>query len=74
MRWPWKHETETNPRELAQAREQFETNRAAAGRATWRLAMAVGAEQAEIRRNHLGELLHSALTAPRRRHPPHDSR
>lgn len=66
MKWPWK-QPPADADELTRARAQFDANRAAAHTATWRLAMAVGAEQAEIRRNHLGELLHDALTAPGRR-------
>lgn len=50
-------------------RDRLQEHSTRARSATWRLALAVGAEQAEIRRNHLGELMHAALTAPGRHEP-----
>lgn len=67
-KWPWKQRVEPDTsRELDRARRSLDEHRTRAHGAAWRLAVATGAEQAEIRRNHLGELMHAALTAPGRR-------
>lgn len=64
--WPWRKRVTPDP-ELSRAKQEFEQNRAAARGAVVRLAAATAAEQDQIRRNHLGQLMHDALIA--RRHP-----
>lgn len=75
IRWPWSRRDTTSRDELARARQRLARDRArlahtsiASRRAAARLEDAAAAEQAEIRKNHLGELLHDALMTPGR-HP-----
>ena len=79
MRWPWtrhataREEQERSARDLAMAHARLAADEAeyatlarAAKDARKRASRALAAEQAEIRKNHLGELVHAALSTPGR--------
>lgn len=81
MRWPWARHTtarediERSAADLAQAHARLVQDEAAyaaearrARAARKRASRALAAEKAEIRENHLGQLVHAALTTPGR-HP-----
>ena len=68
--WPWarKPTHEIDDGQLAAARARLSEGRAEvsslqseASSARRKLAAAISREQAEVRRNHLGELMHAAL-------------
>ena len=78
-RWPWirpaddRDDLERSRRELAAAQARQAVDEAAyvraardAKRARKKAGRALAAEQAEIRKNHLGELMHAALATPGR--------
>lgn len=75
IRWPWKR-PDAHRDELSEARQRLAQDNARLERqsrasrfAAARLARAAAAEQAEIRKNHLAETIHSALALSHERHP-----
>ena len=77
MRWPpWRRhraDLEQSARDLAAAQARLLADEAAAARLTRdarnarkKAGRALAAERSEIRKNHLGELVHAALTSPGR--------
>ena len=82
MRWPWirrpdsSDELARSAAELAQAHARLAADEAAyatearrAKAARRKASRALAAEQAEIRKNHLGELARDALLTGRPKHP-----
>lgn len=81
FRWPWIRRTDhhadlaASRRDLAAAQARLIADEAAyvhlsrdAKKARKKAGRALAAEQAEIRKNHLGELVHAALATPGRHH------
>ena len=81
FRWPWtrradhRADLERSRRDLAAAQARLAADEAAYVRAAReakdarrRAGKALAAERSEIRKNHLGELVHAALATPGRHH------